>query len=88
MADKLRAHRALLLLLFAASTALRLSLAAARGFGAALALVLATEFFGSAVTLLVDAAVMAACREVRAARCVRCACCTALPKTLCAGWPA
>lgn len=55
----------MLLALLAAATLARLSLSAAASFGTALALVLCTEFFAAPVTIIVDAAVTAACTKVR-----------------------
>ncbi|PRW44509.1 major facilitator superfamily [Chlorella sorokiniana] len=64
-ADKSRRHRAVLLLTFATSLLLRLSISgvAHRGFGPLLALVVAMEAFAAPVTIIVDAVVMAACTQ-------------------------
>lgn len=56
-ADKTRRHRPVLLLTFAASLVLRLSIAAVgrHGFAPLLAVVVATEAFAAPVTIIVDA---------------------------------
>lgn len=61
VADKSRRHRAVLLLTFACSVAVRLALSAGRSFAALTILSLVTEFFAAPVTIIADSAVLAAC---------------------------
>jgi hypothetical protein len=64
LADRLRCHHAMLLLCFAAATALRGALAVAPGGVAGVsALLLLAEMVGSPVGVIVDAAVVAKCQQ-------------------------
>lgn len=67
LADRLHAHRVILLLAFAGSSALRMLLLLPRGFGGLLAVVLAAEVLAAPVGVLADAAVMRMCEKVHAA---------------------
>jgi MFS family permease len=61
VADKWRLHRAVLLVAFVLFSGGRLAVAAARSFPAVLALMLFSDACGAPVTIIADAAAMAAC---------------------------
>ena len=64
LADRLHSHRAVLVLALAASTALRSTLVLPRSFWGILALALASEAVTAPVSIMADAAVVAACKKV------------------------
>lgn len=62
-ADRLQRHQAILTAVLVASTASRLGLVWASGFGAFLALIIVNQFVTSPVTVMADAIVMSNCEQ-------------------------
>jgi sugar phosphate permease len=68
LADRLSAHKAIMLATFVTSTLTRVGVSLAHSFWAFLVLAAAGEFLAAPVGVMADAAVVAACKRVRATR--------------------